>query len=1032
MTIDAPLLTVVGGSTGAGKSTLVNSLVGTRSPSPACSARPPARRCWCTTPPTPSGSARTGCCPTSSASTRSTDRPGRPAAGADARPCPPGLAILDAPDIDSVEERNRTLAAQLLAAADLWLFVTSAARYADQVPWDFLQQAAERSTAVAIVLDRTPVGRGRDRLHPPGPDAGQPRPQGLAAVHGHRGARSTTTGCCRRPRSPTSAAGSSRWPPTPRPAPAVVKQTLEGAVRTVARRTHSIADAAGEQERPRSSGCARTPTRPTTTRWPTIEKASADGTLLRGEVLARWQEFVGTGELLRSLETRVGWLRDRVVNAIKGKPQQAERVTVAVESGLETLLLEHAEAAAERAEASWQSLAPGPGPARRRRRGPRPGLARLPPARPSARCASGSRACSTWSAPRAPTSASTARFLAFGVNGLSVALMVVVFAHTAGVTGAEVGIAGGSAVLGQKLLEAVFGDQAVRSLAERAQPRPRRARRTSCCDAERARYTDLLDGARDHARHRRDRLRDAARRVDDLRFAAQRIGRGAASHAHRLVHCDPTRRLRENMTSLLEGAKKLVTRGTDLGARSPASTRPWTLPAAGSTTPSSTRRRDGRRRAPATGCGSPPTTPSSRSPAPPARASPRRSTRSPASSSPLSASAVPRRRGRPPASGARPGRRRAARVARHPAAAPRRPRLDARHRPRGQGDARASCSSTCPTTTPPRSPTTSRSTGWSSSPTCWCGSSTRRSTPTPRSTTATSRRWQSHKDVMLVVLNHIDTVPEGRRDAMLADVRRLLAADGLDGVPVLAHQRPRPDRHRHPARPRSPGGWPTRRWRAPAWRPTCAAAAERPGSSSPAPPPRRSSPRTGSPRSTTRFADAAGVPTVVDAVEKSTRLRANRATGWPRGRLALQAEARPAQAAPPRPRLGRQGADRHRADLDPRGRPRCSGPASTPRCGRVADEVSAGLTRPWATAVRTASVSRLPDLDDRLDAALAGTDLGVQRIPIWAGLVRVLQWLLILSALGGRGVAGRARGDGLPPAARAADPRRARASRCPR
>ena len=64
--------------------------------------------------------------------------------------------MLDAPDIDSVEERNRALAAQLLAAADLWLFVTTAARYADQVPWDFLKQAADRSAAVAIVLDRTP------------------------------------------------------------------------------------------------------------------------------------------------------------------------------------------------------------------------------------------------------------------------------------------------------------------------------------------------------------------------------------------------------------------------------------------------------------------------------------------------------------------------------------------------------------------------------------------------------------------------------------------------------------------------------------------------------------------------------------------------------------------------------------------------------------------------------------------------------------------------------------------------------------
>jgi hypothetical protein len=46
--------------------------------------------------------------------------------------------------------------------------------------------------------------------------------------------------------------------------------------------------------------------------------------------------------------------------------------------------------------------------------------------------------------------------------------MLVTFASTAGITGAEVGIAGGTAVVGQKLLEAVFGDQAVRELARKA------------------------------------------------------------------------------------------------------------------------------------------------------------------------------------------------------------------------------------------------------------------------------------------------------------------------------------------------------------------------------------------------------------------------------------------------------------------------------------------------------------------------------------------------------------------------------------
>ena len=60
---------------------------------------------------------------------------------------------------------------------------------------------------------------------------------------------------------------------------------------------------------------------------------------------------------------------------------------------------------------------------------------------------------------------SRARFLALGVNGVGVALMIVVFAHTGGLVGAEIGVAGGTAVLAQRVLEAVFGDQAVRRLA---------------------------------------------------------------------------------------------------------------------------------------------------------------------------------------------------------------------------------------------------------------------------------------------------------------------------------------------------------------------------------------------------------------------------------------------------------------------------------------------------------------------------------------------------------------------------------------
>ncbi|WP_224766437.1 dynamin family protein [Nocardioides campestrisoli] len=514
MTIEAPMLAVVGGSTGAGKSTLVNSLVGRRVTQPGV-LRPTTRSPVLVHNPADGhwfGQDRL--LPELERVERSTDDPSALQL-VPSDTIPPGLAVLDAPDIDSVEEANRTLAAQLLAAADLWLFVTSAARYADQVPWQFLREASERSAAVAIVLDRTPedavetvashlarmlASRGlKDSplftVHEgPVDDEGLLPPESVAEIRSWLDSLAADAGA----------------------RAAVVRQTLDGAIRRVARRTHEVADAEAGQvaavtrlredaERAYDAGIAA------------VHEASADGTLLRGEVLARWQEFVGTGELLRSLETRVGWLRDKLVNAIKGKPQQAERVQVAVESGLETLLTEHAEAAAERAEASWQSLASG--------------QALLADAGEDLGRASrdfrrrAERAVRDWQGDvlamvrdEGADKRTTARFLAYGVNGLSVALMVVVFAHTGGaLVGAEAGIAGGGAVLGQKLLEAVFGDQAVRSLAERARKDLDR-RVAELFDVERRRYLDLLDRL-GVSTQSPETLREAARRVDDLRFA---------------------------------------------------------------------------------------------------------------------------------------------------------------------------------------------------------------------------------------------------------------------------------------------------------------------------------------------------------------------------------------------------------------------------------------------------------------------------------------------------------------------------------
>jgi predicted GTPase len=158
--VDAPVLAVVGGSTGAGKSTLVNSLVGfevsrpgvlrptTRGP--VLVHHPEARR-WFGDDRILPGLARV-----EGGTSESTEH--LSLVGVDTVPV--SLALLDAPDIDSVVDANRAVAAQLLDAADLWVFVTTAARYGDAVPWDFLRRAVARGVGIGVVLNRVPPGGG--------------------------------------------------------------------------------------------------------------------------------------------------------------------------------------------------------------------------------------------------------------------------------------------------------------------------------------------------------------------------------------------------------------------------------------------------------------------------------------------------------------------------------------------------------------------------------------------------------------------------------------------------------------------------------------------------------------------------------------------------------------------------------------------------------------------------------------------------------------------------------------------------------
>ena len=165
--LDAPLLAVVGGSTGAGKSTLVNSIA-RREVTRSGVLRPTTRSPVLVHHPYDSGAFLSQrVLPGLTRVTSEAPEPAQPI-DVDAPPVTAlrlvphdgitaGLAIIDAPDIDSVVEANRDLAVQLLAAADLWVFVTTATRYSDNVPWQMLRQAVERGVAVAVVLDRVPL-----------------------------------------------------------------------------------------------------------------------------------------------------------------------------------------------------------------------------------------------------------------------------------------------------------------------------------------------------------------------------------------------------------------------------------------------------------------------------------------------------------------------------------------------------------------------------------------------------------------------------------------------------------------------------------------------------------------------------------------------------------------------------------------------------------------------------------------------------------------------------------------------------------
>ena len=152
------------------------------------------------------------------------------------------------------------------------------------------------------------------------------------------------------------------------------------------------------------------------------------------------------------------------------------------------------------------------------------------------------------------------------------------------------------------------------------------------------------------------------------------------------------------------------------------------------------------------------------------------------------------------------------------------------------------------------------------------------------------------------------------------------------------------------------------------------------------------------------------MPVVTEAVGQAWRLRGGLATGWPV--LAWVAKFKP---DPLRrlhlDRLGGRGAGRRAGDRpDPGGAyARCPATSGVQQARvdtalrALADQAAAGLTRGWADAVKRAARSAEDTLPDRVDRAIATTDLDLAGHRRWWQGVRVLQWLLVAAVVAGLG-----------------------------
>ena len=487
----APILVALVGSTGAGKSTLMNSIVGmqvsatgirrptTNSPVLACH---PDDAHWF---------AENVFLPTlPRVRQQGLAMPGRDGllVLAASEGMPRGIALLDTPDIDSVVQAHRQFAHQFLDASDLWLFMTSSRRYADAAVWGLLQDARDRSASLAIVLSRVPPAAAPQlTAHF---DA-MLEANGLKDVTRFVVAETVVTDA----RLPEEVSGPVReWledtvEHVDRRV-AVLTQTMSGVLDTFRTRIPELAAEIETQLALRSelqgsvqaAYCAG---------LADLDEATRNGSLLSGEILARWQDFAGTGDLLRTLQVRKGRAPGGRAKK-RAIPARAKALKAAIGSGLDSLVAALADRAAENAVRGWQDhpagtvLLAGMAGADRSLARSSPELARQAAA-----------AISAWQdhvlqlvQAENLTRRSIARVVSFDDESLALVLTIGVLGFGAG----DVTVSEGTSAVSQRLLTSLFGTGLLRDIGSRVRM-DLHERISVLFDEEMLRFAVIIDSA---------------------------------------------------------------------------------------------------------------------------------------------------------------------------------------------------------------------------------------------------------------------------------------------------------------------------------------------------------------------------------------------------------------------------------------------------------------------------------------------------------------------------------------------------------